>query len=389
MGFFGMKKRPRIFSPALIVAILFTLAFASSSVLASETKFGIGLKVGAVQLDGDWKASEVTPIAGVRLFYKAGPFLSIVGETDFSYLIPKDDRFPGSASKDYKTLLAPAEISLQFDFSPLATVSPFVAIGGGVLWWDARYQNKTILLNGEKQQMTTPFVKTGGGLQFRLRNGLALSVGADFRYVFTDYLDQLKSGDEQDAVVTAWGGLSYAFASTSDDDRDGDNIPDELDLDPETPEVFNGYMDHDGKPDGVRSVKKTGAPIVLHHPIFKAYAGKSLPIKAVILTSSPLRVAAVLYRQKGKKTWSVLKLEKSGQYYEGKIPGEAVTGNRLEYCIVAVNKQANAIGYSGLPKRPIQVQVLKNATTWRILSGTVAALGWGSAVYVGLRKQKN
>jgi len=344
-------------------------------------------------LDGDWKDSEIAPIAGLSLSYRPVAFLSLIAEGDFSYLVPKNEmRLLKSAEQslgNFKTLTIPVGLTLKFDFAPLASIAPFASVGGGLLLWDARYNNKTILVDGEKQQKTTMFAKAGGGITFRLNKSAELSVGADFRYTMSDYLDQIASGDEKDALAYGWGRITYFFRSKNKDDQDADEIPDEIDLDPQHPEIFNGYLDHDGKPDGLYSVKKSGAPIVLHNPVFYAYEHKDIHLSAIIITKTPLRVAAILYRQKGDKAWHVNKLEHEADIYKGMIPANAVKGDGLEYCIVAVNKNGKGIGYSGLPKRAIQVKIIKHANTWRTLGGVAAALGWGSAVYIGLRKQKN
>ncbi len=41
------------------------------------------------------------------------------------------------------------------------------------------------------------------------------------------------------------------FSNHARGDRDNDGVPDELDLKPEIKEDPDGYMDHDGKPDGI------------------------------------------------------------------------------------------------------------------------------------------
>jgi hypothetical protein len=46
------------------------------------------------------------------------------------------------------------------------------------------------------------------------------------------------------------------------------------------------------------------------------------------------------------------------------------------------------VGYCGLPKLPVRVEVIGNPKMWRILSGTAALLGWGTSGYYILKKQK-
>jgi hypothetical protein len=81
-------------------------------------------------------------------------------------------------------------------------------------------------------------------------------------------------------------------------------------------------------------------------------------------------------------------MENDGQgLYEGTIPGYAVTTAGLEYCVVAVDQSLKGIGYSGLPHKPIVVQVVPGGNSWRIVGGAVGAAAVGAASYMVVRKQ--
>ena len=226
-------------------------------------------------------------------------------------------------------------------------------------------------------------------------------MSAAYYYTLTDGLDSVTSGDENDAIATAGIGVNFYFKPNTKGDIDRDGIPDRVDLAPNVPEDKDGYLDHDGKPDvnppmsqfsnTISSNDKennTNSPIVIHYPIKEAEENYPITIIADIYEEKELRIAAILYRNVGINDWNILTLEnKEGTRYEAKIPGNYITPAGLEYCVLAVASDASGVGRSGWTKQPIQVHVNKNASTWRILGGTVATLGWGLATYFMLRKQ--
>ncbi len=379
----------RIYSPLFIIlSFLFFPDFAG----ADERPFNLGIKTGVNKLEGDWKEPKINPQGSLCFSYDLVPFMALGGELNYSILKTKSDMERiGDLydSEKFKVVSIPFELKCRFNFFPLSRVNPFATIGGGVIQTNAYYDNETIDRDGEDQKGSETVLSAGGGLEFRLPDGLALSVGADYRQLFTDMLDQFDYGDESDGLISLWGGLGYYFGPAATDDADHDNVPDELDLDPAQAEDTNGYMDHDGLPEsGMASNTNKNAPIVVHRPVFTAEAGKDLKINAKIMTTAPLRTAAVLYRKPGNKNWSVEKLElQEGVLFSTHISAENMTLGGLEYCVVAVDERVKGIGYSGLPTRPIQVTVVQNGTAWRIASAVAAAISWGAASYIVFRKQ--
>ena len=110
------------------------------------------------------------------------------------------------------------------------------------------------------------------------------------------------TGDENDGVIDVHGGFSYFFRTSSKGDKDGDGIPDELDLDVEQAEDKDGYMDHDGKPDGVPPLGSVWnkeeelntsddiiPPVVIHLPVKTAEQGKKIKISTEIFENKKLR----------------------------------------------------------------------------------------------------
>jgi len=390
----GNKLLKQVRSIPLHVCILMIFIFLSHSV-AADSKIGIGFKGGVSRLEGDWKKPILNPAGAFVLSYSPTPYFSVGGEIYYSLLKTSQDGLrinPLFTNSDkFQTMTVPMEVNFQFNFAPYSKINPFSMIGGGALYWDSKYAGNTITLDGKKQRMYGTVVKAGGGLEFRLANTISFSVGSDFRYSFSDLLDQIKSGDEKDGIISAWAGLTFYPSGKNSDDLDQDHIPAALDLDPQHAEDRNGYMDHDGKPENnVPESAETNAPVVIHHPVFRAEVHHDLRIKADIFSSAPLRTVAVLYRTPGEKNWNVMQLAlDKGDEYSAVIKGKDVTQKGLEYCVVAVDNRLKGIGYSGLPQRPIQVQVVPSSLKWRVTGAIVSALAWGSASYILLRKQHN
>jgi hypothetical protein len=383
----------RIYSLALTSAFLLSLVFAANQGKASESKFGIGFKVGGNYLDGDWSSPRLTPMTGLALSYSPSPFFKVIGDLNYTHLKTRDNpnrlSLPAGNIKSFSNVLLPLGIGFQIDLAPLSTVSPFVAAQAGWLWWKPKYERSLPSQIGNKYHLDS-FVKTGGGVEFHLSKVTSFNVGVDYQFAFTDQLDLRDSGDENDAISTIWAGMTYYLKSANKDDFDKDGIPNELDLSPRIPEDFNMFMDHDGRPEGGVKPFQKDPVVLLHKPIFKAYADHDIRIDAQIHSQNSLRMAAVLYRGIDEKQWRVSKLlSQDGTNYTAKIPEQSVKKNGIEYCIVAVDSKAKNIGYSGLPQRPIRVKVIEKASTWRIFGSAVAAISWGTAVYFGLRKQKN
>ncbi len=387
------KSNLRSIALTPLITILATLAIACSPAYAVRNKVGVSLKLGMNKLDGDWQKPKINPDAAFCLLFSPNPFLSLEGEIAYSILRTNDNSSridPSLAGVGgLRTFMTPIGMALRFNFFPLSKVRPFASIGGGAIWWDSKYGDKTITSQGTKQQHRNLFLKAGGGLEIQVSPGFAVFTGSDFRYSSSDILDQINSGDEKDGIITGWGGVTYYFARHDPRDRDGDNIPRELDLSPQEREDRNGYMDHDGRPEGeIKEPLNKNAPIVIHHPIFEAEEKHNLKINADIISEVPLRTAAVLYRSLGNKNWQITKFEPIGaSKYQATIKGQDVTATALEYCAIAVDQNVKGIGYSGLPNRPVQVKLLRHGTVWRALGAITAAAGWGLSTYIILRKQ--
>jgi hypothetical protein len=362
---------------------------------AVERKFLLGIKAGVNKLEGDWKKPNLNPTGSIIVGYAVNPFVCLGGEIGYS--IFKSENSPDILeyvqipARDLAVKSTPCLLSCRINFFPLSRFNPFTTLGAGVLYWKATGKNGTLTHSGELQKRSGFVAAAGGGLEMRFSGGLGLTLGAEYDYSSTDLLDQIDHGDENDGFISIQGGLNYYFGAASSDDFDNDGIPADLDLDPVVAEDRNGFMDHDGVPEkGMQNQMSKKAPIVIHHPVFQTESYKDLQLNAKIITSVPLRTAAVLFRTMSRDNWNVVQLQqKQSNLYTAKINGDNITPMGLEYCIVAVDQRVKGIGYSGLPTRPIRVNVIKNGTGWRIAGGLVSALSWVAASYVVFRKQSN
>lgn len=376
----------KIKKTCLTIVVFVLVGCNAMALYGRDWVIGLGFNTGVSRLEGDLRNSKLSPIVSGHLMLLPLPYVGLVGEVGYSSLNTKS-----SNPSNFRTTIIPFELSAMVNFLPFNTVNPYIFVGGGGVLWKA-------MDNGTGAAITDPdgidsFLKTGGGLEFRVVRNIGFNLGATYRYSLTDAFDNKVQGDENDQVLDMHAGLTYYF-NIKGNDKDHDNIPDELDLMPDIPEDRDGYLDHDGipekNPDPSLALGEDGkaAPIVIHNLVEKAEAGRNIPIKAYVYSNTPLRVVAALYRPLGTPSWNVVRLESYGDnLFEGLIPGYAVTTDGLEYCVVAVDETLSGIGYSGLPSKPIYVPVSPKGTPWRIVGGVVGAAAIGTASYLIVRKQ--
>lgn len=388
-----MIKKATYFSIIVLVILSVKLVWAGGE----QTNFGIGFKAGVNRLEGDWKNPSFKPAVYGQLIYNVFDYLSICAEGGYATVGDQDQ--PG-----VETILIPYEGHLMFSFFPMGKINPYVILGAGGFYWNYTVDGVTQRVDEKLLKGYDSFIKSGGGLEIPLNRShtFYFNIGATFRLSLTDRLDNRDWKDEDDGVIDIHGGFTYYFRTTSRGDRDNDGVPDELDLKPEIKEDPDGYMDHDGKPDGIPPITvamspgvgvKTEVdedpPVVIHSPIRRVESSKDIRIRADIYENKKLKVTSILYRPIGFDQWKVGQLlNVGGTLYEGVIPGRSVMKQGVEYCVIAVDEAISGIGYCGLPKLPVRVEVIGNPKFWRILAGTAAITGWGASGYYILKKQK-
>ena len=370
--------------------------------------FSVGLMTGLTKFEGDLHYPRLNPLFIAHVKYFPNPYFGFGLGGGYSNLTSRDAEEKVNLKWD-NTSVIPIDADLTFRMYPFNKVSPYATLGGSGVYWEST-RGDTFLIRGGWDA----FIKIGGGLEFNISSNIKLDVGANFRYCpVVDALEHRESGDENDGFLDGHVGLTFNFPTSNKFDLDSDGIPNELDLDIRKAEDNDGYKDHDGVPeedpdmsvflDKLDSLdfdqttlvdqgeKDVHPPIVIHKPIRKAESGQELKINAFAFEDDSLKVCAVLYRMRSELEWSVNEMSRQSgtafKYYTS-IPGTYVTSAGLEYFVVAVDESVTGIGYSGLPSRPLQVQVFNNPQKWRRWSGILAALSWSAGSYLVLRRQK-
>lgn len=371
--------------------------FAVAPLTAQESKFGVGLRGGFGRIEGDVKRNVLRAFGSGLVFYSPDPHLAFGIEAGVGEFLTDDD-----TQQDSVALALPIEFDVTLRYAPYKTVSPFVTLGaGGLVWYNVRKSDHKSFQGGAKQEERAYLVKTAGGLDIALSRRFNWSLGAAFRYAFSDKLDLNASGDEDDGIITLFTGVTVKLGRGAPD-RDHDGVLDRFDLDSRAREDRDGYMDHDGVPDTQittsllaftsANTATSGTddipPVVIHHPIKRATAGRDLRVRAEIFENRNLLKAAVLYRPVNVRRWLVEPMMTTDrEVYHALLPGPAIPKGGLEYCVVAVDEAISGLGYSGLLNRPNYVMVNGKETYWRIAAFLAAAGGWGTAAYLVQRKQ--
>ncbi len=375
-----------------VATVLLCLTTMTVTAISGERFLGIGLTTGLGRLEGDISGSKLSPFFMGHLRFLPVPYFALNGELGFSSL--------NTSNSSFKTQIIPFELSAIFNFLPHSKVNPYIFAGGGGVFWKAKGIDPLTGQKGTLESNTDSFLKTGGGLEFFVSRSVAINLGATFRLSLTDNLDQLNQGDENDQVLDVHAGVTFYF-NKNRNDRDNDLIPDELDLMPDIAEDHDGYLDHDGIPEKNPNPIAMGSmdwpigndsnasPVVIHYIVQKAESGRNISIKSHVYSEKNLKVVAILYRPMGEPKWNVVRMDERGNHlFQGEIPGYAVTTEGLEYCVVAVDETLSGIGYSGLPSKPIRVNISPSGKAWRLIGATFGAATIGSASYLVLRKQK-
>lgn len=375
-----------------VATVLLCLTTMTVTAISGERFLGIGLTTGLGRLEGDISGSKLSPFFMGHLRFLPVPYFALNGELGFASLT--------TSNSSFKTQIIPFELSAIFNFLPHSKVNPYIFAGGGGVFWKAKGIDPLTGQKGTLESNTDSFLKTGGGLEFFVSRSVAINLGATFRLSLTDNLDQLNQGDENDQVLDVHAGVTFYF-NKNRNDRDNDLIPDELDLMPDIAEDHDGYLDHDGIPEKNPNPIAMGSmdwpigndsnasPVVIHYIVQKAESGRNISIKSHVYSEKNLKVVAILYRPMGEPKWNVVRMDERGNHlFQGEIPGYAVTTEGLEYCVVAVDETLSGIGYSGLPSKPIRVNISPSGKAWRLIGATFGAATIGSASYLVLRKQK-
>lgn len=221
---------------------------------APEPRFGFGFHGSMIKMVlGAVDHSTVEQWMGLQFNYIFDPIFSLSLNTAYGWVYPRE---PGgsqfSATSHFKTILVPANLCLNIAFAPGHVVRPCLSFGVGATHWDVRDIEKvkdSLLFPGATENGSTisPTFICGLGFHVFAVKNMAIDFSLRYHHLLKKAEDTIGTGDDNRGIIEARTGLTFYWSNYKDSDQDG--IEDKNDLDPFAPEDFDGYKDHDGKPD--------------------------------------------------------------------------------------------------------------------------------------------
>lgn len=147
-------------------------------------------------------------------------------------------------------------------------VYPWLAVGASNLWFYPEDGNNKNLPNYSADAYSIHMLAYNGdgGVKIMVSKHISVNISAGLVMGTKDYLDDIKSGSDNDLFYTATAGLSYYFGRESD--SDGDGVPNSSDACPDTPlnikvDEFGCPLDSDkdGVPDHLDRCENTPAKV--------------------------------------------------------------------------------------------------------------------------------
>ena len=125
---------------------------------------------------------------------------------------------------------------LDASFNVEENIFPYIYAGVGHLHFDPKdVRGNRLPLNSVSTYARQEFLIQGElGIRFLLQPELSLNFNGGADVVFSDNLDDVRAGENNDIFFTFQTGLSFYFSGENDADKDG--ISDEYDACPETPQ---------------------------------------------------------------------------------------------------------------------------------------------------------
>ena len=228
-----------LISSVVLLCILVAQGFADET----KGKTELGFKAGAASYWGDINDRQINATAAASLFWWISDPFAIGFNAGASFLQAEQ------SNRYFKTMLYNFTPSIKVKLFPSSPLNPYLTAGFEIMHINPQDKAGNKLPNiqaGEYKniQFAVPF---GGGFSIFFSEVVGLELEALYHQGLTDWIDDIKTGDNLDGYFT--GTLGLVFNLGAPRDSDGDGIPDKYDGDPARAEDFDGFEDADGIPD--------------------------------------------------------------------------------------------------------------------------------------------
>ena len=246
----------------------------ASNLNAMSNVFGITAEGGVTLGRTDYSTNKLDYDGKASLEYYfpstgAGNFgLRAFGQTGFIAGKTQPPSIHGNNTDEFSTKIDLYGGGAFFNLSLGDAVYLWLGLGASNLNFYPKDGNGDKLWNYAHEQYKTYMLAYNGdvAVRFILSQKMSINVGAGIIVGSKDFLDDMKSGPNNDLLFTASAGLSYYFGR--DKDSDGDGVPDSHDACPNTPTGvkvdINGCpldADGDGVPDYLDKCPNTPAGV--------------------------------------------------------------------------------------------------------------------------------
>lgn len=245
-----------------ILIVLLIFAFTAVQAQHAPGRGHVGLSMSAVKMvGGDSDASMISPWAQIILGYAVTDRidLEVSGGFGWDRAFDTDEDFPIKYLKrrpgtPYRTFLYPLMAQVRYHILSGAAVSPYAALGAGVLIWDLRDvsgEDKwfwgSMFGTSIHDTKTNPLIALGLGLEWTVTPLFGVDVSLYYQHLIDQDLDMTGYGDVNTGNVEFRTAVKWFIGGDPDSDDDG--ILNNEDGCPKKPEDFDGFQDDDGCPD--------------------------------------------------------------------------------------------------------------------------------------------
>jgi outer membrane protein OmpA-like peptidoglycan-associated protein len=218
---------------------------------------GIDLSASGVKLvGGATDDCAIGYMSGINLSHSFSKYLTGAFSMSMGWVRPRDPNsyFKNSTTALFRTYLYPWNFSLRVNLLPDKRINPYIGFGAGLLHWNLRdvssednwlpYPESGISKSGAQKDVDCLGML---GAEWFLSDRVALNGAIRFHALMDQDLDNIGTGDANNAMAEVRLGLTLLLGGNRD--KDGDGIPDAQDACPDAAEDIDGFQDGDGCPD--------------------------------------------------------------------------------------------------------------------------------------------